>query len=52
MTLVALNDKLETADLTTQEIDAAFAEIMDGLAHHDEIKRFLNLTIPRMSDPK
>ncbi|HYD72849.1 MAG TPA: anthranilate phosphoribosyltransferase, partial [Candidatus Binatia bacterium] len=34
------------------EIDAAFAEIMDGQAHHDEVKRFLTLTMEHMSDPK
>lgn len=51
MSLADLNDKLEAGELAPDEIDAAFAEIMDGLAHHDEIKRFLTLTIPRMSDP-
>lgn len=51
MSLADLNAKLEAGDLEPAEIDAAFAEIMDGLAHHDEIKRFLTLTIPRMSDP-
>jgi anthranilate phosphoribosyltransferase len=52
MSLSALNDKLETGDLAPAEVDAAFAQIMDGLAAHDEIKRFLTLTVPRMSDPK
>ncbi len=33
------------------EIDAAFAVIMDGDAAHDDIKRFLNLTLPYMRDP-
>lgn len=51
MSLAELNAKLETGDLDAAEIDAAFAEIMDGRAPHDEIKRFLALTIPRMSDP-
>lgn len=51
MSLAELNAKLETGDLDVAEIDAAFAEIMDGQAPHDEIKRFLALTIPRMSDP-
>ncbi|GIK48110.1 MAG: anthranilate phosphoribosyltransferase [Hyphomonadaceae bacterium] len=51
MSLAELNAKLETGDLDVAEIDAAFAEIMDGRAPHDEIKRFLALTIPRMSDP-
>jgi anthranilate phosphoribosyltransferase len=52
MSLAAINEKLETGDLASNEIDAAFAEIMDGAAHHDEIKRFLTLTMPRMSDAK
>lgn len=51
MSLNALNDKLETRELAPEEIDAAFGEIMDGLAQHEEIKRFLTLTIPRMGDP-
>lgn len=51
MSLFELNTKLEGADLDASEIDAAFAEIMDGHAHHDEIKRFLALTIPRMNEP-
>lgn len=52
MSLADLNDKLERGDLSVEEINAAFAEIMDGLAHHDEIKRFLTLTMARMGDPK
>ncbi len=52
MSLPDLNAKLEHADLSSDEIDAAFAEIMDGLAPHEEIKRFLMLTMPRMSDPR
>jgi len=52
MSLADLNDKLERDEISPQEIDAAFAEIMDGLAPHEEIKRFLVLTTPRMSDPK
>ena len=51
MSLARLNDKLEAGELTPEEIDAAFSEIMEGLAPHEEIKRFLTLTIPRMSDP-
>lgn len=51
MSLARLNDKLEAGELTAEEIDAAFGVIMDGLAQHEEIKRFLALTIPRMSDP-
>jgi anthranilate phosphoribosyltransferase len=50
MSLAALNDKLEHGDLSREEIDAAFAEIMEGRALHDEIKRFLTLTVPRMND--
>jgi len=51
MNLGALNDKLEADDLAADEIDAAFNAIMDGLAAHEDIKRFLHLTIPRMNDP-
>lgn len=36
--------------LKTPEIDGAFAEIMDGVAPHEEIKRFLSLTTPLMND--
>jgi len=36
--------------LETPEIDGAFAEIMDGVAPHEEIKRFLSLTTPLMND--
>jgi anthranilate phosphoribosyltransferase len=52
MTLADLNSKLESGDLSAQEIDAAFAGIMDGEALHEEIKHFLTLTIPRMDDAK
>jgi len=52
MILADLNDKLERTDLASEEIDAAFAEIMDGRALHEEIKRFLALTTPRMGDTK
>lgn len=52
MSLADLNDRLERGDLSAEEIDAAFAEIMDGRALHEEIKRFLTLTMPRMSDGK
>ena len=51
MSLASLNDKLQKSDLAADEIDAAFAEIMDGRALHEEIKRFLALTMPRMADP-
>lgn len=52
MSLADLNDELARGDLAPEEIDAAFAEIMDGQAPHEEIKRFLTLTTPRMNDPK
>ena len=52
MSLAKFNAKLERADLDNEEIDAAFATIMDGLAPHEEIKRFLTLTTPLMRDPR
>jgi anthranilate phosphoribosyltransferase len=52
MSLADLNEKLESGDLIAEEIDVAFAEIMDGQAPHEEIKRFLLLSMPRMGDPK
>lgn len=51
MTLAPLLAKLADSDLSGAEIGAAFDVIMDGRAAHEEIKRFLSLTIPRMSDP-
>ncbi|WP_395648330.1 anthranilate phosphoribosyltransferase [Terricaulis sp.] len=51
MSLADLNKKLEGGDLSAAEIDAAFGEIMDGAAPHDDIKHFLELTITRMRDP-
>jgi len=36
--------------LETPEVDGAFGEIMDGVAPHEEIKRFLSLTTPLMND--
>lgn len=51
MSLAPLLAKLEAGSLDAEGIDAAFAVIMDGHATHDDIKHFLNLTIPRMSDP-
>lgn len=36
--------------LEISQIDGAFAEIMDGIAAHEDIKRFLSLTVPLMSD--
>jgi len=51
MSLADFVAKLESAELAPDEIDAAFSVIMDGLAAHEDIKHFLALTIPRMSDP-
>jgi|CXWL01.1.fsa_nt_gi anthranilate phosphoribosyltransferase len=42
---------LEAGALAPDEIDAAFAAIMDGLAAHEDIKRFLTLTVPAMREP-
>lgn len=49
MSFAALLDELERGGEV--DIDAAFATIMDGEASHDEIKRFLTLTVPHMRDP-
>ena len=51
MSLSQLLDKLEAGSLGPEEIDAAFAVLMDGRAGHDEVKRFLALTTPLMRDP-
>ncbi len=51
MSLADFNAKLAHEDLLPQEIDAAFTTIMDGLARHEDIKHFLDLTIPRMNEP-
>lgn len=45
-TIAALRD---SATVQASDIDAAFAEIMDGVAPHEEIKTFLTLTMPLMS---
>jgi len=45
-TLSALKDG---AAIQAADIDAAFAEIMDGAAAHEDIKHFLTLTTPLMS---
>lgn len=45
-TLAALKDG---AAVQASDIDSAFAEIMDGQAAHDDIKRFLGLTAPLMN---
>lgn len=49
MSFAALLDELERGGAV--DIDSAFATIMDGEANHDEIKRFLALTVPHMRDP-
>ncbi len=51
MSLVTLLGALDAgAALQSAEIDSAFAEIMDGLATHEEIRRFLSLTTPLMGN--
>ncbi|MGD9813974.1 MAG: anthranilate phosphoribosyltransferase [Hyphomonadaceae bacterium] len=45
VTLAALKDG---AAVQASDIDGAFAEIMDGAAAHDDIRRFLMLTMPLM----
>lgn len=50
MRLADLNAKIERTVLSQDEIQMAFSEIMEGSAPHEEIKRFLNLTIPHMGD--
>ena len=53
MSLADLNHKFaDGAAFGIDEIDAAFALIMDGAAAHDDIKHFLTLTMPLMSDPR
>lgn len=44
-TIAALRD---SASVQASDIDGAFAEIMDGVAAHDDIKQFLTLTMPLM----
>ncbi len=51
MSLADLNAKLERGALAPEDIDAAFALIMDGAAAHEDIKRFLVLTTALMADP-
>ncbi|MBS0384720.1 MAG: anthranilate phosphoribosyltransferase [Proteobacteria bacterium] len=51
MSLAPHLDKLARAEtFSSNEIDAAFAVIMDGNAAHEDIKRFLDLTQPHMRD--
>ena len=51
MSLAPFNEKIAAGALAPDEMDAAFAVIMDGLAAHEDIKRFLTLTTPLMHDP-
>lgn len=51
MSLAALNAKIADGPLSPDEIDDAFACIMDGLAPHEDIKHFLTITTPLMADP-
>lgn len=44
-TLAALRD---SASVQASDIEGAFAEIMDGVAAHEDIKQFLTLTMPLM----
>ena len=48
-TIAALRDG---AGVRAPDLDGAFAEIMDGVAAHDDIKQFLALTLPLMSNPQ
>jgi anthranilate phosphoribosyltransferase len=48
MSFAALLDELERGGAI--DLDAAFATVMDGHASHDDIKRFLALTVPHMRD--
>lgn len=50
MNLAVINTKLQTGDHAAGDIDAAFAEIMDGRAAHEDIKRFLTLTTGHMGN--
>ncbi len=53
MSLADLNQKLANAGaFSADEIDAAFALIMDGAAAHEDIKHFLTLTMPLMNEPR
>lgn len=52
MSLGEVNHQLASgAAFSSDDIDAAFALIMDGLAAHEDIKHFLTLTQPLMADP-
>lgn len=46
-------DKLSHSEaFAPEEIDAAFSTIMDGDAGHDDIKRFLELSVRKMQEPR
>lgn len=51
MSLGPILDRLEAGACADADAAAAFDCIMDGLARHDDIKRFLVLTEPLMRDP-
>lgn len=52
MTIAATVSALRSgAVVQASDIDGAFAEIMDGLAPHEDIKQFLTLTMPLMAYP-
>ena len=52
MSLAPCLEKLSRGEtFSPADIDAAFAVIMNGEAAHEDIKRFLNFTLPSMADP-
>lgn len=52
MSLAATLSALRSGDVVqSADIDGAFAEIMDGVAPHEDIKQFLTLTTPLMGFP-
>lgn len=44
----ALGSLRDSATVSAADIDGAFAEIMDGVAQHEDIKQYLALTTPLM----
>ena len=52
MSLAPYVEKLSRGDaFMPADIDAAFAVIMNGDAAHEDIKRFLNFSLPHMANP-
>ncbi|MGE0742243.1 MAG: anthranilate phosphoribosyltransferase [Hyphomonadaceae bacterium] len=51
MSGAALLDKLQARGLEASEVDAILAQIMDGQTQHDDVVRFLRLSIPYMAYP-